>query len=134
MFHQRRSLAGYCDWSCTRVRTTCASGTAPWLGSFTTPTISPKVDWPMVHGAENKIAIRSADALRDIARSPILLRASRARPVVTGKYKRVRKKVVSHFIKELIACMDFLNRRLESRRCRGHSKCLLFLRHTWRPL
>ncbi len=41
---------------------------------------------------ENKIAIRNADALRYIARSPILLRASSARPVVNGKYKSARKK------------------------------------------
>jgi hypothetical protein len=56
----------------------------------------------------------SADALRDICEVPILLRASGARPVVNGKYKSARKKVVSNFIKDLIACMGFLNRRLES--------------------
>src|SRR5260370_3261516 len=117
MFHQRRSLAGYRDLSSTRVRTTCASGTAPWLGSFTTPTISPKVDWPMVHGADSKIAIRSADALRDISRSPILLRAANARPVVNGRYKSARKKDVSDLINDLIACMGFLIRGSEYRRC-----------------
>jgi hypothetical protein len=88
----------------------------------------------MVHDAENKVAIMSADALRDICEVPILLRASGARPVVNGKYKSARKKVVSDFIKELIARMGFLNRGSDSRRRRGHFKCLLFLRRTCRPL
>jgi hypothetical protein len=54
--------------------------TALWLGSFTTPTIPPKVDWPKVHGADNKIAINSIDTFPNvIARPPwCLAREQRA--------------------------------------------------------
>jgi hypothetical protein len=67
-------------------------------------------------------------------RGPPFSCAHAARPVVNGKYKSARKKVVSVFIKELIACMGFLNRGSEIRQRRGHSKFLVFLRHTWGAL
>jgi hypothetical protein len=56
-------------------------------------------------------------------RSPPFSCAQAARTEVNGKYKSARKKVMSDFIKELMAWMGFLNRRLESGPHKGHSKC-----------
>jgi hypothetical protein len=49
-------------------------------------------EWQMVHGADKKIAIRSADALHDIARSPFsCAQETRARSCMENTKARVRK-------------------------------------------
>jgi len=46
--------SGYCDYVLHACKEDLRSGMAPWLGSFTTPTISPKVDLADGHSAENQ--------------------------------------------------------------------------------
>ena len=70
----------------------------------------PKVDWPVAHGTDNRIAIKNDDTLLNMFKPPIPLRAIPVREAVSEKYRDVRKEVVSDFIKELIAWMGFLNR------------------------
>jgi hypothetical protein len=56
------------------------------------------------------MAIKNEDTLLNMFESPYCLRAIQVREAVSGKYRNVRKEVVSDFIKELIAWMGFLNR------------------------
>src|SRR5579859_755474 len=92
----------------------------------------PKVDWPMVHGADNKTAIMSTDVLQNtlpgfMMRLPSAWRVSDARAAVDGKYKTARKKVVSKFTKEQLGQMRLLDRRGNSYSQDCCAKWLFFL-------
>jgi hypothetical protein len=58
---------------------------------------------------DNRTAIKNEDTLLNMFESPIPLRAIPVREALSGKYRDVRKEVVSDFIKESIAWMGFLN-------------------------
>ena len=81
----------------------------PCPGSRTAPTIVPKVDWLMVHGADNKIAIKSTAIFPSFITRPPVARKERA-SCVNGKYKTAPKKVVSKIFKEQLGQMRLLNR------------------------